>query len=130
MNKFLNFLSHLSGPLNKQHWGRRDTQYRFWRFWDCVQDSVVKGNMTLIFFLIAVHNLLCVIFNKIHLSNSRAPNYCVLDIIKLLILTSAVAFSANKLGLVCQPVVLCLTSSKVGFCKLKLFFQIFLVTSF
>lgn len=49
MNKSFNFLSHLSGPLNKQYKRRKDTQSRFWRFWDHVQDSVVKGNKTLIF---------------------------------------------------------------------------------
>lgn len=48
MNKSFNFLSHLSGPLNKQYKRRRDTQSRFWRCWDHVQDSVVKGNMALI----------------------------------------------------------------------------------
>lgn len=48
MNKSFNFLSRLSGPLSKQYKRRRDTKSRFWRFWDHVQDSVVKGNMTLI----------------------------------------------------------------------------------
>lgn len=48
MNKSFNFLSCLSGSLNKQYKRRRDTQSRFWRFWDHVQDSVVKGNLALI----------------------------------------------------------------------------------
>lgn len=48
MNKSFNFLSCLSGSLNKQYKRRRDTQSRFWRFWNHVQDSVVKGNLALI----------------------------------------------------------------------------------
>lgn len=50
----------------------------FWRFWDHVQDSCQRKYNSH-FFLITVHNLLCAILNKIQLSNSRAPNQCVLD---------------------------------------------------
>lgn len=97
MNTFLNFLFRLSGPLNKTVLEKEGYTVQVLEAMGSCTRLCGQRKYDSYFLLIAVHNLLCVIFNKINLSNSRAPNYCMLDIIKLLIPSSAV-------GLLCQQV--------------------------